>query len=63
MVDLREGPGPPLFLDQNEPRKAQKIFSGDPPPSSKGLDDHLPPESGTAPYALPGVPGLQASAQ
>ena len=31
VVDLGEGPGPPLFLDQTEPRKAQKNFSGDPP--------------------------------
>ena len=33
------GPGLPLFLDQTETRRAEKIFLGDRPPLSKGLDD------------------------
>ena len=35
------GPGLPLFLDQTETRRTEKIFFGDrpPPPPSKGLDD------------------------
>ena len=34
-------PGSPLFLDQNEARRAEKIFfeTAPPPPSSQGLDD------------------------
>ena len=36
------GPGPPLFLDQNEARRAEKIFLR-PPPLFQGLDDRLPP--------------------
>ena len=32
------GPGLPLFLDQTETRRAEKIFFGDRPPPSKGLD-------------------------
>ena len=37
------GPGPPLFFDQNEARRAEKNFLGDrPPPLSQGLD-HRPP--------------------
>ena len=51
MVDLGEGP-PPLFLDQTEARRAEKIFFGDSTPTSsllsKGLDDSphpLPPLS------------------
>ena len=34
-------PGPPLFLDQTEARRAEKNFGGD--RSSPGLDDHPPP--------------------
>ena len=38
------GPGPPLFFDQNEARRAEKNFLGDrpPPPLSQGLDDRPP---------------------
>ena len=39
------GPGPPLFFDQNEARRAVKKFLGDrhPPPSlSQGFDDGPP---------------------
>ena len=40
------GPGLPLFLDQTETRRAEKIFLGDrPPPLSNGLDDLDPPLS------------------
>ena len=35
---------PPLFLDQNEARRAEKKnWEGRGPPLSQGLDDHLPP--------------------
>ena len=39
------GEGPPLFLDQNEARRAEKkIFeAGHLPPLSQGLDDRPPP--------------------
>ena len=37
------GAGHPLFLDQTETRRAEKIFLGDRPPLSKGLDDLDPP--------------------
>ena len=46
---FREGalgtwPPPPLFLDQAEARRVEKIFWGDRPPSlSEGLDDPQPP--------------------
>ena len=45
VVDLGEGPGPPLIFRQNwEPPKGQKIFFGRPPPFlPKGLDDRRPP--------------------
>ena len=44
VADLGEVPGPPpLFLDQTEARRAEKIFSGDHPPLSQGLDDRAPP--------------------
>ena len=47
------GPGPPLFFDQNEARRAEKNFLGDrPPPLSQGLDDRPPRliwRSGSAP--------------
>ena len=38
-------PGAPLFLDQNEARRAEKIFflRPPPPPSSQGLDDRQSP--------------------
>ena len=40
VADPGEGPGPPLFLDQTEGRRAEKIFFCDrPPPLSQGLDD------------------------
>ena len=39
------GAGHPLFLDQTETRRAEKIFLGDRPPLSKGLDDLDPPLS------------------
>ena len=36
--------GPPLFLDQNEARRAKKFWGGDHrPPLSKGMDDPPPP--------------------
>ena len=38
------GPGPPLFLDQNEARRTEKIFfKAGPGPLSEGLDDRPPP--------------------
>ena len=40
------GPGPPLFFDQNETRRAEKNFFGDRPPPrplSQGLDDRSRP--------------------
>ena len=38
------GPGPPpLFSDQTEARRADKIFLGDRPPLSKGLVARPPP--------------------
>ena len=41
----QRGPAPTsLFLDQNEPRIAEKILSPA-PPLSKGLDDRPPPLS------------------
>ena len=49
MADLGEGPGGaaphPLFLDQTEARRADKILGeiGLPHPLSKGLDDQPPP--------------------
>ena len=46
VVDPGEGPGPLLF-HQNEARRAEKIFFGDPPPPppslSEGLDLPLQP--------------------
>ena len=42
------GPGPsPLFLDQTEAQRTEKLFFGEPPPPltprlSKGLDDRTP---------------------
>ena len=61
MADPGEGPGAPLFLDQNEARRAEKIFfeaasppdlrvwMTAPPPPSEGLDSPLeaPPSNGT----------------
>ena len=44
MADLREGRArTPLFLDQTEARRTEKIFLGDRPPPllSKGLDPSL----------------------
>ena len=48
MQDLGEEhggrPPPPLFLDQNEARRAEKIFfEACPHPLSQGLDDRAPP--------------------
>ena len=47
MQDLGEehgGAGPPLFLDQNEARRAEKIFfEACPHPLSQGLDDRASP--------------------
>ena len=37
------GAGPPLFLDQNEARRAKKCLGGDRPPLFKGLDAPPPP--------------------
>ena len=39
------GPGgpPPLIFDQNEARRTEKIFLGDRPPLSQGLDEPPPP--------------------
>ena len=39
MADPGEGPGLPLFLAQTEARLAEKVFFGDRPRLSKGLDD------------------------
>ena len=40
MADRGEGP-PPLFLNQTEARRAEKVFfeTAPPPPLSQGLDD------------------------
>ena len=47
MQDLGEehgGADPPLFLDQNEARRAEKIFfEACPHPLSRGLDDRASP--------------------
>ena len=46
------GPAPPLFLDQTEARRAEKLFWGDrPSPLSKRLDDRhpQPPSQGLDP--------------
>ena len=47
MQDLGEehgGAGPPLFLDQNEARRAEKnFFEACPHPLSQGLDDRASP--------------------
>ena len=43
MADPGEGPGLPLFLAQTEARLAEKVFFGDRPRLSKGLDDPPPP--------------------
>ena len=43
MADPGEGPGLPLFLGQTEARLAEKVFFGDRPRLSKGLDDPPPP--------------------
>ena len=43
VADPGEGPGLPLFLGQTEARLAEKVFFGDRPRLSKGLDDPLPP--------------------
>ena len=41
----RGGAVPPLFLDQNEARRAEKIFlEACPHPLSQGLDDRAPPD-------------------
>ena len=40
-----QGGRPPLFLDQNEARRAPKNLFGDRPPLSQGLDDRPPPLS------------------
>ena len=45
VVDLGRGQ-PPLFLDQNEARRAENIFLETPPPLTQGLDDRPPLESG-----------------
>ena len=38
------GPTPPLFLDQTQAQRGEKIWGGDrPPPLSPGLDDRPPP--------------------
>ena len=42
------GPGPPLFLDQNEARRTEKIFfEAGPAPLSEGLHDR--PQGGPPP--------------
>ena len=47
IADPGEGPEgahpPPLFLDENEARRAKKIFLRPGPPLSQGLDDQAPP--------------------
>ena len=50
IADPGEGPGgppspPPSFLDQNETRRAEKIFFETGPPLSQGLDNQAPPLS------------------
>ena len=61
VVDPGEGPGgprPPLFLDQNEARRAEKkLFWGWAPTLSQGMDDCPPPppliwRSGSATVSL-----------
>ena len=45
------GPGPPLFLDQNEARRTEKIFfKAGPGPLSEGLDDRPTPPPPPPPY-------------
>ena len=63
MVDPGEGPGgpgPPLFFDQNEARRAGKNFfletALSPIPLSKGLDGRAPPLSKGLDTALLSVP-------
>ena len=54
--------GLPLFLDQAEARRAEKIFLGDRPPSlSEGLDDP-PPPSPTIPRSGSGTSLLSSFA-
>jgi len=51
VVDLGEGPQgvrAPLFLDQTQVQRTEKIFFED-PPFSKGLDDPLPLSQGLDP--------------
>ena len=53
------GPGPSLFLDQTEARRAKKKFweTAPPPPPSKGLNDWGPPLSqGLDPALLKKLP-------
>ena len=45
MADSGEGPGAPLFFDQNEARGAEKIYLETGPPLSQGLDDRPPLKS------------------
>ena len=48
-------PSPPLFLDQNEARRAENIFletDPPPPPSSQGVDDRQPPPPHLPPRPL-----------
>ena len=38
------GPSPPLFLDQTQAQRGEKILRERPPPLSQGLDDRPPPD-------------------
>ena len=53
MADPGEGPGLPLFLGQTEARLAEKVFFGDRPRLSKGLDDPPPLSHGLDPALYP----------
>ena len=62
VADPREGPGgpwPPLFLDQNEARKAKIIFLRPPPPPplSEGLDPPLLTIGFRIPHRVLRIPG------
>ena len=66
VADPGEPPtSPPLFLDQTEVRRAEKIFWGDPPPPlPKGLDDQVPPLSqGTRRWARSEIKPLMEVSQ
>ena len=50
VADPGEGPGAPLFFDQNEARRAEKIYLEIVPSLSQGLDDRPRPLPPSPPY-------------